>query len=179
MSSRTSVRCLVLALALIPLVGCSFHSTARAWNGRVGADGAPVFYTSTTKVGFKFLVVIPFLGNLDIDGMVDDLTSEVQAAGGDHIRIVQGGSENYWYGFPPFTWILTPVISRVDADWRPTGEEFALHAHEWAEGLHHGEVDDEGRCVGCEEDAEAAAEAEQDDDEDDALHEDHEQHGDD
>jgi len=41
--------------------------------------------------------------------MVDDLTESIAAEGGDRVRIIKGDSENYWDGFPPITWILTPV----------------------------------------------------------------------
>ena len=37
--------------------------------------------------------------------------------GGDNVRVFQAATENYWYGFPPFTWIVTPVISTVAADY--------------------------------------------------------------
>lgn len=157
MSRRSLSSALVLALALVPLAGCSFHNTARAWNGLVGADGEPVFYTSTTKVGVRFLVIIPLFGNLEVDGMIDDVTQEIAAAGGDHIRIVQGTTEAYWYGFPPVTWVFTPVVSRVDADWRPSKASFSTHRHEWASGLEHGDLGDDDRCEVCLAQAEEAA----------------------
>ncbi|MCB9870588.1 MAG: hypothetical protein H6837_12080 [Planctomycetes bacterium] len=96
---------------------CVFHSHATEWNGRVGPDGKPVKLTSTTKVGLKFLVALPFLGNMEIGGLVDDITRSVKEDGGDKVRVFQAASENYWYGFPPFTWILTPVISTVAAEY--------------------------------------------------------------
>jgi hypothetical protein len=109
---------------------CAFHSTAKQWNGRTGADGEPVYYTATTKVGLNFLIAFTFLGDTGIDGMVDDMTANIQEEGGDHVRIVQGSSENYWYGFPPITWILTPVISTVSADYRPDPEVLAKDLEE-------------------------------------------------
>lgn len=115
----------LLFLALTVLPSCAFHSTATDWNTRVGPDGVPVHYTSTSKVGFKLLVLIPFLGDTEITGMVDDLSQNIADIGGDRVRIVQGSSENYWYGFPPFTWIITPVVSTLTAEYQPTPEELA------------------------------------------------------
>lgn len=105
--------------------GCAFHSLATEWHERVGPDGQPVHYTTTTKVGLNFLIALPLLGDTGIDGMVDDMTDNVEELGGDHVRIVQGGSENYWYGFPPFTWIITPVVATIAAEYRPSAAALA------------------------------------------------------
>ena len=69
------------------------------------------------------LVLIPLLGDLSIDGLVDDLTEYIAEKEGDSVRIVQANSENYWYGYSPFTWIVSPVISTVAAEYRPSEEE--------------------------------------------------------
>jgi hypothetical protein len=115
----------ILALLLPALLaGCAFHSTATRWNGLVGPDGEPVFYVATTKVGTNLLIAIPFLGGIGIDGQVDTLTRGLQERGGDRVRIVQGSTENYWYGFPPFTWILTPVVTTITAEFKPSIELF-------------------------------------------------------
>jgi uncharacterized lipoprotein YbaY len=75
-------------------------------------------------VGANLLIIIPFLGHLEIPGMVDELTEEIQEKGGDDVRIVQGNSENYWYGFSPFTWIVSPVVSTLAAEYHPSPEQF-------------------------------------------------------
>jgi hypothetical protein len=117
------LRALLLALPLSLCASCAIHSTANEWNQRIGSDGKPVFYTSTTKVGLNLLVAVPFLGRLSIDGMVNDMTKAIAKRGGDRVRIVQGDTENYWYGFPPFTWIATPVVSTLTAEYQPNDEE--------------------------------------------------------
>ena len=129
---RTPRRLALPLLLPLFLGSCAFHSTARSWNERVGPDGEEVFFKSTTKVGLNFLVVLPFLGDTGITGMVDDLTEDVAGEGGDHVRIVQGDSENYWYGFPPFTWIVTPVISTLAAEYRPSEEALRRREEERA-----------------------------------------------
>ncbi len=116
---------LALVLTATGLSSCAFHSTATAWNGRVGINGKPIQIITTTKVGFKLGIIIPFLGNMEVAGLVDDLTTAVATKGGDRVRVIQAAQENYWYGFPPFTWILTPVISTVTADYEfspPAGD---------------------------------------------------------
>ena len=118
----------ILSAALLTVLasGCAFHTIADEWHERVGPDGEPVYYTSTTKVGLNLLVVVPFLGDTGIGGMVEDLTENIAEQDGNYVRIVQGSSENYWYGFPPFTWIVTPVVSTLAAEYRPGVEEGAV-----------------------------------------------------
>jgi hypothetical protein len=121
-----------IALALtLPLVagGCAFHSNATQWSERVGPDGHPVFVKSTTNVGLNFLIALKIVGGTDTPGMIQEITGSIAEDGGDKVRIIQSESENYWYGFPPFTWILTPVITTVTADYRPS--EDALSKAGW------------------------------------------------
>ena len=138
---RTSLFTLLLAVVLAP--ACAFHSEARQWNGRVDPEGESLYFASTTQVGLNLFVIVPFLGELGIAGMVDELTEYVAERGGDGLRIVQGGSENYWYGFPPLTWIFTPVVSTLAATYRPTAEQFAADLEELMREQEAEEGDDE------------------------------------
>jgi len=101
------------------LSGCAFQSTAKNWHGLTGYDGKPTYYKKTSKVAFNLLVVVPFIGNIGVDGMVEELTEDISEEKGNKVRIVQGSSENYWYGFPPFTWFITPVVTTVTAEYKP------------------------------------------------------------
>jgi len=118
---RKKLWIVILGLSFL-MSGCAFHSTAKDWNGLMGVDGQPAYYEETSKVAFKFLIMIPFLGNVGIDGMMKSLTADIAAKKGNNVRIVQGSSENYWYGFPPVTWVITPVITTVAAEYTPDQE---------------------------------------------------------
>ena len=117
----TSVLAFVLAAASS---GCAFSTTAKNWNGLSGLDGKPTYYMSTTKIGLNLLIFIPFAGDMGITGLTRDLTADIKAQGGDQIRIVQGDSENYFYGWPPFTWIVSPIVSTVAAEYYPSLEQY-------------------------------------------------------
>ena len=128
-------RCLplfLLAAVALSFSSCATHRTAHRWNGLVGIDGEPVFFTSTKRPAVKLFVAIPFIGNPDVDGRVDDVTAHIAAQGGDNVRIVQGGSTNYWFAFPPVTWVFTPVVARVEAEWRPSAATLAEYEAAWA-----------------------------------------------
>lgn len=118
---RFSLPLLLLGSTLA--TGCAFHSTASHWNGRLGPDGIPVFVKTTTNVGLNVFVALPLLGNSTIDTMLDETTAEIAKYDSDHVRVIETATENYWYGFPPVTWIVTPVITNVSVEYRPSGKE--------------------------------------------------------
>lgn len=120
------MRTLTLWLCLLLLVlfngSCAFHKKATDWNGLVGSDGKEVHLNSTTKVGFNALVFFPFVGDIGLDGMVEDATEEIREDGGDYARVVETRSDNYWYALPPITWVVTPVVRSLTVEYRPGTE---------------------------------------------------------
>lgn len=122
-----------LALAAFCLLAsCSLHSTATHWNGRVGPNGKPVYVKESTNIGLNLGIVLPVLGSTTTDWMLDELTGEIASESGDTVRVIQSSSENYWYGFPPFTWIITPVITTVSAEYEPSADTLAKDLAEQA-----------------------------------------------
>ncbi|MHC4943166.1 MAG: hypothetical protein ACYTG7_09130 [Planctomycetota bacterium] len=115
----------LLFISALLFSGCAFHIEAREWNGCLGQDGKPVYYVSTSKMGMNLLIFIPILGDHEVDGLVDELTEYIKNEGGDNVRLVTGDRENYWYGFSPVTWIFTPVVSTVAAEYHPSPEVWA------------------------------------------------------
>lgn len=120
--------------------GCAFHSTSKDWNGLMGVDGNPAYYKKTSKIALNFLIMVPFIGNVSVDGIVEDLTQAIAEEQGNNVRIVQGSSENYWYGFPPFTWVVTPVVTTVSAEYKPHQEAYDKDQEE----IHTKKKDDSG-----------------------------------
>ena len=119
------VRVTAAVVAAASLVGCAFHSTASHWNGRVGANGRPIFVKTSTNLAINLAVIVPFLGNTSMDDLIDETTDEVAEKNGDRLRVIQSSSENYWYGFPPFTWVITPVLTDIAVEYEPSPEELA------------------------------------------------------
>ncbi|MBI5850142.1 MAG: hypothetical protein HZB39_03760 [Planctomycetes bacterium] len=130
MSALLRTASVVVVLLLTALASCSFYSTAVDWNGRVGPNGRPVHYRSGTRVGFNLFVVLPFVGRTDVNEMVDRMSATVAEEKGDVVRIVQADSENYWYGWSPLTWIITPVVTSIDVEFEPSTEALAAAERE-------------------------------------------------
>jgi hypothetical protein len=112
-------------VAAFALTGCTTSSTARKWNDRVGPDGKPVYVKSHTTVGLNVGIFIPLLGATTLPKQIDRLTKDIAAENGNVVRMIETSRENYWYGWPPFTWVLTPVITTVTGDYEPSPDVLA------------------------------------------------------
>jgi len=129
-------------LAALPLLvaagGCALSSTANEWHERVGPNGQPVYVKSHTNIGLNLGIVIPFLGHTSLPEQIEYITKEISDEKGDRIRMIESSSENYWYGFPPVTWVVTPVITTVATEYEPSNailvRDRAAHEEERAEG---------------------------------------------
>ncbi len=130
---KTLLRLALVSAVCLSFTSCTFYSIATHWNGRIGPNHEPVYYASVSKIGFNLLILIPFLGHTTIDSMIDEATEEIEKRGGDVVRIVQGGTDNYWYGWSPFTWIITPVVASIDAEYQPSAAELEKNRKEQAE----------------------------------------------
>jgi len=117
---RQSMLCFCLFAMAFLGCSCAMHGAVHEWNGLVGAAGDPVRLDTTTKVGFRFLVVIPFVGDMSLGRMVEQATKNIRQQGGNYLRVIQSNSENYWFAFPPFTWIVTPVVNSLVVEYRPS-----------------------------------------------------------
>ena len=115
-------RVLVL-LALLLSCSCTLHSTATDWSGLVGSNGYPIFVKSSTNIGINLGVVIPVLGHTTMISMVGEVAEEIADEHGNRVRVIESSVENYWYGVPPLTWFLTPVLTTVTMEYEPGIEE--------------------------------------------------------
>jgi len=112
---------LILLLALLP--ACSFHSVATHWNGRVDDSGHPVYIRTVTNVGLNIFVLLPVAGNTTLDSMIDETTEAIAKQQSDHVRVITATTTNYWDAIPVICWIITPVITTVTAEYRPSEAE--------------------------------------------------------
>jgi hypothetical protein len=119
-----------IVLLAVGTNGCALHQSAKNWSGLDGLDGQPTYYMTATKIGLRLLIFVPFIGDMGISGLTRTLTQKIKEEGGNEVRIVQGDSEAYFYGWPPFTWVLTPVVSTVAAEYRPQQEAYTKSEEE-------------------------------------------------
>jgi hypothetical protein len=90
------------------------------WNGHVGPDGVPVFALNSTYMGLHLGVMLPVFGKTRIAEMIEDSTEWVRDNDGSHLRLVETDIDNSWYVAPPLSWLVTPVVTSVTIEYRPT-----------------------------------------------------------
>lgn len=100
----------------ITKTGLILTKHAQNYNGLTTPHGNAT-YLSTSKYALHFLFgVFPFLGDATITQTVADFTSAAKEEGASQVRIVQSNKNNWWFIFPPFTFLLTPVSANVAGD---------------------------------------------------------------
>ena len=120
-----AARVRALSLLATALLGsCSLHSKAVQWHGHVGPDGVPVFVQQSTYIGLQLAVFVPFLGNTNIGEMIDESSASIDCAEGSRLRLIETET-NYWYGVPPLSWFVTPVVSSVTFEYQPSAQALA------------------------------------------------------
>ena len=107
---------IAMALVFTFLTGCSMTSTAKNFNSLPGADGQPVEYVSTTNVALHLLFSTPVVGNATLEQTVADFTKMAKDDGASKVRITQSDKTTLWWIFPPFSFIVQPVITNVAGD---------------------------------------------------------------
>ncbi|MFK7738799.1 MAG: hypothetical protein AB8H80_00645 [Planctomycetota bacterium] len=113
------------AVTLFLSAGCAFHSTATHWHGHVGPDGQPVFVQQSTYVGCHLGILFPLFGSTTIDNMVSDATARIDRRDGTHLRLVETETNNFWYGVPPLSLFVTPVVASISIEYRPSRQALA------------------------------------------------------
>lgn len=114
-------RSLLLAAPLLAaLPACTLHSTATHWHGRTGPDGKLVHALTTTAYGMNLAIVLPVLGDVVLDEVVDEACAHIARSDSNGVRIVETEKSNYWYAIPPLSWLFSPVVLSVTIEYTPS-----------------------------------------------------------
>jgi len=115
---RRTAFVMFLAITLGFVAGCSRTQTARDFSGLTTFDGRQATHINTTNYAIDLLFV-PLVGDATLENTVSDMTFRAKAMGASEVRIVQSSSKRLWYIFPPFSFIVHPVIGNAAADVLP------------------------------------------------------------
>jgi hypothetical protein len=103
--------CVILSVA-----SCSSTQIATNFNGFTTPGGRPIAHQSTSNIAINLFVVQPVIGDASLQATVDDFTSAAKQSKGTKVNIVQSRVSAWWYIFPPFSFVFTPVFSNVAGD---------------------------------------------------------------
>jgi hypothetical protein len=103
---------LLLTAAIAGTSACHVSTTGAKFNGTTTPDGSPRVYQMTTNyavhVGFG---IYPVVGDASVGSSVDAFTADARKNGGARTQITNMDYDSLWYIFPPFSFIITPVIT--------------------------------------------------------------------
>lgn len=112
LSRRAVFGALTLAAVLFASSACNLTTVSKNFNGTTTSNGAPRVYQNTTNYAVHLgMGYYPVIGNATVDGGVDAFTKDARKNGGTKTDITNMSANNLWYIFPPFTFIITPVVT--------------------------------------------------------------------
>ncbi len=101
-----------LVCVVVFLGACSTSSVATNFSGNVTPEGRPKAYVNTTNYALHVLFGYrPLVGDASVEGSVSEFTRETRERGSSKSEITNMTATNLWWIFPPFSFILTPMIS--------------------------------------------------------------------
>lgn len=113
---RTTTSLLIFGLLALLLTGCASTKHAKDFNGLSTPDG-DAYHLNTSKYALHILFgAFPFIGDASIEQTVTDFTAAAKEDGASKVRIVSSDKSNWWFIFPPFSFLLTPVSTNVVGD---------------------------------------------------------------
>ena len=95
--------------------GCSMTTKCADFSGLSTPDGKAT-HVNTTNYAIHLPFSFPLVGDARLATTLKNCTAEAKALGASKIRVVQSDSTCYWFIFPPFSFVLQPVISNVAGD---------------------------------------------------------------
>jgi hypothetical protein len=101
-------------LFLFALVfNCTTSEKATRFNGMPTAEAKPDHYLRTTSYGLNALVFIPIRRNAEFPEALESFSDIARKNKGSKFRIIQKETSKWFLILPPFSFIVTPVITEI------------------------------------------------------------------
>ncbi len=112
------VKNLCLLLVLSMCIGCVSTNVGSNVNGLMDNDGDTFAHqeTSIWALHWVFGAGDPIVEDASFENAVNEFTAAAKADGRTASRISGSATSNYWWIFPPFSFIITPINARVAGD---------------------------------------------------------------
>lgn len=106
----------MLVLVMGVAAGCSISSRATDFSGLKNINGDKVNHIHTRNWAVNLFIANPLWGDATLQNTVKDFTAEAKKAGATKVSIADSSEKVFWWALPPFTLILTPVVTSVSGD---------------------------------------------------------------
>ncbi len=110
--------CLLSVLALAS--GCVSTSTGTNLNGLKDDDGHAFAHQETNVIALHWVfgALGPIIEDASFENTVAEFSAAAKANGKTNMRISSSETSNWWWVFPPFSFVITPITARVAGDVR-------------------------------------------------------------
>ncbi|MCZ8237156.1 MAG: hypothetical protein O9346_12860 [Leptospiraceae bacterium] len=99
---------------LIFVTNCTSTKSAKRFSNIDTPDGKPATFQSTTNLGINLLIVAYELHDkASLDNTVNDFTLAARKEKASKHMITDTSCNPWWFIFPPFTLVITPVSCTV------------------------------------------------------------------
>ena len=108
--------CIVAIAVVCAVASCSMTSAAKDYSGLSIPEGDPTAHVNTTNIAIHVLFSTPVLGDATLPAVIEDCTTAAKQEGAGNVRFVQSSVTTYWWIFPPFSFVIHPVVGNAAAD---------------------------------------------------------------
>ena len=114
------VRSLFLLAVLSLTLGCVSTNTGTNLNGMQDNDGNDFVHQETSVIALHWVfgALGPIIEDASFENTVNEFSAAATANGYSKARISSSETTNWWWVFPPFSFVITPITSRVAGDVR-------------------------------------------------------------
>jgi len=111
-------RSISLLAVLVLCTACVSTNVGTELNGMTDNDGEDFVHQETNLIGLHWVfgALGPAIGDASFENAVNEFSAAASADGRSQSRITTSETSNWWWVFPPFSFILTPITSRVGGD---------------------------------------------------------------
>mgnify|MGYP007080254322 CR=1 FL=1 len=92
---------------------CATSEKATRFNGMGTHEAKPEHYLRTTTYGLNVLIFFPIRRNAEFTESLETFSEVAKKNKGSRFRLIQKESTKWAFILPPFTFLLTPVVTEL------------------------------------------------------------------
>jgi hypothetical protein len=106
----------IILIALLFFMNCVTSDTATKFNNLSTPVGKPKTYLSVTTIGLNFLIVVPWIRKAEFSESIEEFSKHAKEMKATKINIIQKETTKWALLLPPFTFVLTPVVTEITGE---------------------------------------------------------------
>ncbi|BDA78477.1 hypothetical protein LPTSP3_g14070 [Leptospira kobayashii] len=108
---------LMIRYLIVPILflvfNCAISEKATRFNGMPTSEAKPDHYLKTTSFGLNVFIFIPVKRNAEFPESLETFSDFAKKNKGNKFRLIQKETTKWAFLLPPFSFILTPVVTEL------------------------------------------------------------------